>query len=171
MTHSLSNVPRFFRIERLRLSFTDSAESAMASANVSAQHKCRRAIRPAFENVRALRFLTDCVEIQSLNQLQQMVLIRGVAKTNLEPIGFWLTRCGVENSKFAGQGSYLNLSLQKHSSIRVSDSASKHQSCAILRRIWMTRRRCTRMDTDQNSFPICKENQCLSVADIERRTL
>ena len=121
MAHSLSNVPRFFRIERLRLSFTDSAESAMASANVSAQHKCRRAIRPAFENVRALRFLTDCVEIQSLNQLQQVVLIRGVAETNLEPIGFWLTRCGVENSKFAGQVSYLKLCLQKHSSIRVSN--------------------------------------------------
>ena len=93
----------------------------MASADVSAQHECRRAIRPAFENVRALRFLTDCVEIQSLNQLQQMVLIRGVAETNLEPIGFWLPRCGVENSKFAGQVSYLKLCLQKHSSIRVSN--------------------------------------------------
>ena len=102
MAHGLCNMPRFRRIERLWLSFADGAESAMASADVSAQHECRRAIRPAFENVRALRFLTDCVEIQSLNQLQQTVLIRGVAETDPEPIRFLLTGF-VENSEFAGQ--------------------------------------------------------------------
>src|ERR1041385_7484423 len=102
MAHGLCNMPRFRRIERLWLSFADGAESAMSSADVSAQHECRRAISPAFENVRALRFLTDCVEIQSLDQLQQMVLIRGVAETDPEPIRFLLTGF-VENSEFAGQ--------------------------------------------------------------------
>lgn len=55
----------------------------MASADVASQHERRRAIRPAFENIRAAGFLTDGVEIQALNQLENVVLVGRIAQTDL----------------------------------------------------------------------------------------
>ncbi len=75
----------------------------MPGANVAAQHKGCGPISPAFKDIRTLRFLTNSVQIQSLNQLQQVILIRRIAQTNSQPLWFWLTWFGIENSKLAGQ--------------------------------------------------------------------
>ena len=75
----------------------------MARANVSTQHEGGRAIRPALENIWALRFLADGVQIQALNQLQQMVLIGGIAQANPQPVRLGLAWLGIQNLKFAGQ--------------------------------------------------------------------
>src|SRR5437660_4701948 len=100
---------RFFRIKLARLAFAYRAKSAMSRADVTAEHKGCSPVSPALEDVRTLRFLTDGVQAQALNQLEQMILIRGITQTNPEPFRFRLTRLCVQNSKFTGQGSYLKL--------------------------------------------------------------
>src|ERR1700716_278751 len=99
--HSFSDMPGFFRIEDAGLAFTHSTETAVSRADIAAQHERRGPIRPALENVWALRFLADSVQVQSLNQLEQMILIRRIAQTNPQPFRFRLTRFGVQNSEFA----------------------------------------------------------------------
>jgi hypothetical protein len=61
------------------------------------------------------------MQVQALNQLEQMVLIGRIAEAYPQPIGLWLTRFGVQDSKFAGQVFVCLLFEQKHSSIRVSN--------------------------------------------------
>ena len=63
VAHSFGDVARLIRIERAGFAFTDCAETAMARARVTGQHKGRCAIRPTLEDVRAARFLTNGVEI------------------------------------------------------------------------------------------------------------
>ena len=147
MSHGFGDVAGFFRVERTRLTFADSTETAMARADVTTQHERCGAIGPTLKNVWATRLLAYGVKIQTLNQLEQVVLIRRIAQANAQPIRFGLTRFRVQDSKFARQV-MVDLSFAKHSSIRVCNSASNERSCAILRRIWMTSHRCTRMDTD-----------------------
>src|SRR5437660_606048 len=137
MLHGFCDMPRLFGIQSLRCSFANSAETAMPRTDVAAQHERRSPISPALKNVWAFRFLTNRVQVQTLNQLEQVVLIRRIAQTNAQPIRFWLTRFRVQNSKFARQV-MMDLSFAKHSSIRVCNSASNERSCAILRRIWKT---------------------------------
>ena|SRR5436853_4629159 len=103
MTHCFRNMTRLFGIESARLALTDRAESAVARADIAAEHERCRPIRPAFENIRALRFLTNRVQIQALNQLEQMILVRRIAQTNPQPFGFRLTRPGVQDLKLARQ--------------------------------------------------------------------
>jgi hypothetical protein len=67
MTDCFGNVAWFFRIKGARLAFADGAETAMACADVSAKHEGRGAIGPAFKNVRTARFLTDGVQVQTLD--------------------------------------------------------------------------------------------------------
>ena len=74
----------------------------MASADVAAQHERRRAIGPALKNVRALRFLADRVQIQTLDQLEQMILVRRIAELDAQPFRLRLARFLIEYSKFAG---------------------------------------------------------------------
>jgi hypothetical protein len=83
LTHRFSDMPRFFRVERSRFSFADRTEAAVARANVAAEHEGSRAIRPAFENIGTACFLADSVQVQSLNQLQNVVLIGRIAQSNL----------------------------------------------------------------------------------------
>jgi hypothetical protein len=97
----------FIRVKLSRLAFANRAKAAVARADVAAQHESGSAIRPALKNVRALRFLTNRVQVESLDQLEQMVLIRRVTQPNAQPFGLWLTRLLVENVKFAGQSIYL----------------------------------------------------------------
>ena len=47
--------------------------------------------------------MADRVQIQALNQLQEVVLVRRITQANAQPFGFGLTWFGAENSKFAGQ--------------------------------------------------------------------
>ena len=102
MTHGLGHVLWFVRVERAWGAFAYRTEAAMARADIAAQHESRRAIRPALKDVRALRFLTDSVQVQPFDQLQQMVLVRRIAETNPQPLRFGLTRFLIEYSKFAG---------------------------------------------------------------------
>jgi hypothetical protein len=79
------------------------AESAVAGTDVAAQHEGGRTVGPALKDVGALRFLTNRVQVQALDQLEQVVLVRRITQTNAEPLGLWLTWFLVENVKFAGQ--------------------------------------------------------------------
>jgi hypothetical protein len=103
MSHSLSDVTRFLRVKLPRRAFANCAKAAMARANIATQHKCRRPISPALENVWAFCFLANRVQVKSFNQLEQMILVRRIAQTDPEPFGLWLTWFGVKDVKFAGQ--------------------------------------------------------------------
>lgn len=83
MAHRFSDVSRLLDIKTSRLAFTDGTKTAMARADVSAQHECRGPVRPAFEDVWATGLLTDGVQVQALNQFQNIVLIGWIAKPNL----------------------------------------------------------------------------------------
>ncbi len=54
----------------------------MSRADIAAEHECRGAIRPALEDVRTFCFLTNRVQVQALNQVEQMVLIGWIAQAN-----------------------------------------------------------------------------------------
>jgi len=81
---------RFFVIKRAWRTLANRAEAAVSRANIATKHEGGRAIRPAFEDVWAPRFLTNGVQVKALNQLQDMILIAGIAETNLQPVGFGL---------------------------------------------------------------------------------
>ena len=102
MSHRFRDVLRFLTVEHDRRTLADRAEAAMASADVAAQHERRRAIGPALKNVRALRFLADRVQIQTLDQLEQMILVRRIAELDTQPFRLRLARFLIEYSKFAG---------------------------------------------------------------------
>src|SRR6185436_16225059 len=95
MTNGLAHVSRFVRIQRAGSALAHCAEPAVPRANVSTQHERGGAIRPALEDVWAPRFLADRVQVQTLNQLQQMVLIRRIAKANPQPLRLWLAWFGI----------------------------------------------------------------------------
>ena len=105
MIHSFRNVPRFFRIEKSGLSFSDRAKTTMTRANITAEHERGGAIGPALKNVGTARFLTDGVEVESLDQLQHLVLIGRVAQTDAQPLGLGLTDFLIvaDYTEFAGQ--------------------------------------------------------------------
>ena len=63
MFYGFGDVGRLHRVEVHRLAFIHGAKPAVARARVAAEHKCRGLVRPAFENIRAARFLADGVEI------------------------------------------------------------------------------------------------------------
>src|SRR4051794_20368687 len=96
MTHRLRDVLRFLAVKYARSTLADRAEAAMPSADVAAQHEGRRAIGPALKNIRALRFLTDRVQIQTFDQLEQMILVRRIAQLDAQPIRLRLTRFLIE---------------------------------------------------------------------------
>ena len=61
----------------------DGAEAAVARADVAADHEGGGAVGPALEDVRAARLLADRVQVQLLDQLEDVVLVRRVA--DVEP--------------------------------------------------------------------------------------
>ena len=77
----------------------------MARAGIAAEHKRRRFVRPAFKNVWAARFLANRVQVQALDQLQHVVLVRRIAQTNLQPLRLRLAgfRKVADYSEFARQ--------------------------------------------------------------------
>src|SRR2546425_7637562 len=104
MAYCLSDMTRLVSIKLARLALTNRTKSAVTRADIATQHKCGSPISPALENVWAPCFLTNRVEIQALDQLEQMILIGRIAQTNPQPVRFGLTRLCVQNSKFTGQG-------------------------------------------------------------------
>jgi hypothetical protein len=109
MAHRLCNVTRLFRIKVTRLPLADGAKTAMSRADVAAQHESRRAVRPALKDIRTARFLTDGVQIQPFDELQNLILIGRIAEANPKPFGFGLTDPLIvaDNTKFASQLLYL----------------------------------------------------------------
>lgn len=61
----------------------------MPGAGIAAEHECCRFIRPALENVRAFRFLTNGVKIQTFNKIKNLVLVGRVTEFDLQPIGLF----------------------------------------------------------------------------------
>src|SRR5207237_5074087 len=106
MTHCFGNVTRLLGIKLSGLAFADRAKPTMPRADLAAQHKGRSPISPALEDVWALRFLTNSVQVQALNQLQQMILVCRIAQSDPEPFRFRLTWFAVQNLKFAAQESF-----------------------------------------------------------------
>src|SRR5258705_1454514 len=106
LLHGFGDVARLFCVERARFSFADGAKAAMPRANIAAEHEGCGAVRPAFENVWAACFLANRVEVQPLDQLQDVALVRRIAQTNLQPLRLWLTwpRIVADYCKFARQG-------------------------------------------------------------------
>ncbi len=78
-------------IEISGFSFSDCAKSAMPRADVAAEHERRRSIRPALKNVRTARFLTNRVQVESLDQFEHMVLIGRIAQADAQPFRLGLT--------------------------------------------------------------------------------
>src|SRR5258708_3866179 len=103
MAHCFGDVTWFILIKLPGLAFSHRAKTAMPGADVPAQHEGGCAIGPALEDVRTFGLLTHRMQIQTLDQLEQMVLVRRIAQTNPQPFGLWLTRFLVENLKLAGQ--------------------------------------------------------------------
>src|SRR4030095_15031534 len=73
--HGFGHVMRLLRIKQTRNTFTDGAEPAVSSANVSAKHESGGSIRPALKNVRTPSFLANRVKIQTFDQFHHVVLI------------------------------------------------------------------------------------------------
>src|SRR5205085_4823287 len=112
MAHSFGDVARLIRIKLHRLSFVDRAETAMARAGVAAEHEGRGAIRPALEDVRAARLLTDRVQVQAFDELQHVVLICRIAEPNLQPFRLRLAWLWIiDDSQFASHSNSLQTDL------------------------------------------------------------
>ena len=103
MPHCFRDVTRFFVVKLTRLALPHRAETTVPRADITAQHECGGAIRPTFKDVRTPGFLTDGMQVQTLDQLEQMVLVRRITQTNPQPFRLWLTWFLVENLKLAGQ--------------------------------------------------------------------
>ena len=86
MFDGLGNVGRFHRVEVHRLALIDCTKSAVPRASVAAEHERGGLVRPAFKDIRAFRFLTDRVQIQPVDQLENRVLIARIAELDLQPI-------------------------------------------------------------------------------------
>src|SRR5687768_4036846 len=99
------HVTRLFRIEEAGLSFVHGAEAAMTRADVAAEHEGCGAVGPAFENVWTAGFLANCVQVESFDELQHLVLIRRVAQADAQPFGLGLTDLLIvtDYTEFAGQ--------------------------------------------------------------------
>jgi hypothetical protein len=86
MLHGLGYVRGLHRIELHRLALIDRAEAAVACTSVAAEHKCGRFIGPALEDVRTFRFLANRVEVKTLDEIQNGILIRRIAQLDLQPV-------------------------------------------------------------------------------------
>src|SRR6185503_4818677 len=93
------------------------------------------AVRPAFENVWAACFLANRVEVQPLDQLQDVVLVRRIAQTNLQPLRLWQTwpRIVANYCKFARQGFsprvQCKLTTTEHSNIAIVICWNRSSDC------------------------------------------
>jgi hypothetical protein len=107
--NSFGDVAWLFRVETSGLSFANRTKATVPCTNISSEHERRSAIRPAFEDVWTTSFLANRVEIQSFNQLKDIVLVRRVTQADSQPLGFWLTDFLIirDYRKFAGQLIYL----------------------------------------------------------------
>src|SRR5215213_1869852 len=105
MVHSFGDVPWLFRIQRAGLPFAYSAKSAVTRADIAAKHERGGTIGPTLENVRTTRFLANCVQVETLDQLQYLVLVSRIAQTDAQPFGLGLTDLLIvaDYSEFAGQ--------------------------------------------------------------------
>src|SRR2546430_9973449 len=117
MPHCFGDVTRLIGIEPARRLLAYRAKPTMPRANVAPQHKGRSPISPALEDVRTPRFLTNRVQVQALNQVEQMVLIGWITEANPQPLGFRLTSFGVQNLKFAARSEEHTSELQSQSNL------------------------------------------------------
>ncbi len=95
MSHSFRYVTWFLTVERAGLTLAHRTKAAVSRADITAEHECGRAVRPAFKDVRATRLLADRMKIQTFDQLQDIVLVGWIAQANPEPVRlrlaqFWL---------------------------------------------------------------------------------
>jgi len=105
VVHRFGNVSRLVSVETAGLSFADGAKAAMTRADVAAEHERRGAIRPTLENVWTTSFLTDSVQVESFDQLQDLVLVGRITEPDAQPLGLGLTYLLIvaDYTEFAGQ--------------------------------------------------------------------
>ena len=80
--HSFGNVTRLVPVEESRLSFAHGTEATMTRADVATEHEGRGPIGPTFKNVWTASFLANCVQVETFDELQHLVLIGRVAQAD-----------------------------------------------------------------------------------------
>src|SRR2546430_17676049 len=116
MAHGFGYVARLIHVERARFAFAYGAESAVARADVARKHEGSGSVGPALEDVWAFSFLADRVQVQAFYKPENVVLIRRVAQTNLQPLRLRLARAcarDVDDSQFAAQSLLLRKILMR----------------------------------------------------------
>ena len=83
--HRLGHSPRLIGVHRRRHAAIHRTERAAPRADLAENHERRRPGAPAFEDVRAARFLADRVQRQIVHQLRHRKLIERAWNADLEP--------------------------------------------------------------------------------------
>src|ERR1700675_4252096 len=83
MFNGLGDVCRLQRVEVHWLAFIDRTESAMPGASIAAGHECRGLICPAFKDVGTLGFLTNGMQTEAADKIEDSVLVARVAELDL----------------------------------------------------------------------------------------
>ena len=87
-SNSLRHAPRLVQVNRLRPALGHGTESAATGTEVAEHHKGGSAVVPALANIRALRALTDCMQIERAGQLLEAVVVLAERGAGLEPVRF-----------------------------------------------------------------------------------
>ena len=77
----------------------------MTRADIPAEHESRGAVGPTFKDVRAAGFLADSVQVETFDQLQDLILVGRITQPDAKPFRFGLPDFLVvaDYSEFAGQ--------------------------------------------------------------------
>jgi hypothetical protein len=70
----------------------DRAVGAVPRTDVAKDHERGRAVLPTLTDVRAVRLLADCVQVERPHQLLQVEVISSTRRFDLEPRGFPLRK-------------------------------------------------------------------------------
>jgi hypothetical protein len=83
MPYRLGNVRRLKRVESIGNCLIHGAKAAVTSTSVAAEHESSGLVRPALENVWALCLLANRVQVQTVDQIKDSILIPRVAEFDL----------------------------------------------------------------------------------------
>jgi hypothetical protein len=84
-SRGLGHTPRLVEIQRQGGALPHRAETAPARADVAEDHERRRAVMPALTDVRAVRFLTDSVQVELAHELLEPEVVWAARRAHLEP--------------------------------------------------------------------------------------
>src|SRR5260370_15481301 len=98
---SLSDSARLVGVERANFAVRDRAVGAIACAYIAHQHEGRGAMRKAFADIRAARFLANRMQFQLAENRLGAEVLRRYRRANLDPIRmFPFSHCGLSMINF-----------------------------------------------------------------------